>query len=295
MSQSPPTMESGGSDGIAATKSTDPVLVPKPASASDSPAAAAVVPVTNNTGDIDTAPGHIPASSNAAAVVLGSISGARPPLPPTTATAFEELINEENNNRVPTHEDRMLLNHVVPETTKAADVLMRTPIDSNNNNNSTSDSDRKEKDETMDALSGDGKVATFSNNGSPAMGQKEGMGTTRRRVVANDGAALKESLEKGKKEEEEEKAPKTDEAAEVEGAGGCNNKEKEAAAMMLQDWNEMPRYLQFNPYVLTGYRPLQNISECLASLFYFHNETFNILTHGEFGFYGISGGWLLVR
>lgn len=49
----------------------------------------------------------------------------------------------------------------------------------------------------------------------------------------------------------------------------------------LLQWKDMPQHLQFNPYVLTGYRPLQTIRGCINSLFYMHNETINILTHGE--------------
>lgn len=71
----------------------------------------------------------------------------------------------------------------------------------------------------------------------------------------------------------------------------------------LLHWQDMPQHLQFNPYVrkgkLTvdsrlkfklmrllifyslGYRPLQDIKGCINSLFYLHNETINILTHGE--------------
>ncbi|XP_065341052.1 progestin and adipoQ receptor family member 4 [Cloeon dipterum] len=48
----------------------------------------------------------------------------------------------------------------------------------------------------------------------------------------------------------------------------------------LLKWHDMPRYLQFNPYILTGYRPVQSVWDCVHSLFYFHNETINILTHG---------------
>lgn len=51
--------------------------------------------------------------------------------------------------------------------------------------------------------------------------------------------------------------------------------------VQLQDWEEMPKHLQFNPYVLKGYRPLQDIKGCVNSLFYLHNESINILTHGE--------------
>ncbi|XP_055847980.1 uncharacterized protein LOC129913378 [Episyrphus balteatus] len=47
----------------------------------------------------------------------------------------------------------------------------------------------------------------------------------------------------------------------------------------LLEWKDMPKYLQFNPYVLNGYRPLTTAKGCLLSLFYWHNETINILTH----------------
>ncbi|XP_028897602.1 uncharacterized protein LOC105214313 isoform X2 [Zeugodacus cucurbitae] len=47
----------------------------------------------------------------------------------------------------------------------------------------------------------------------------------------------------------------------------------------LQKWQDMPKYLQFNPYVLNGYRPLTTFKGCLWSLFCWHNETVNILTH----------------
>ncbi|XP_020291556.1 progestin and adipoQ receptor family member 4 [Pseudomyrmex gracilis] len=50
--------------------------------------------------------------------------------------------------------------------------------------------------------------------------------------------------------------------------------------LLLRRWSDMPRHLQFNPHILTGYRPLMTIRQCLGSLFYIHNETVNILTHG---------------
>jgi hypothetical protein len=56
----------------------------------------------------------------------------------------------------------------------------------------------------------------------------------------------------------------------------------------LLHWKDMPQHLQFNPYVLTGYRPLQTVKGCLTSLFYLHNETINILTHGEYLFWSIG-------
>ncbi|XP_019880547.1 progestin and adipoQ receptor family member 4 [Aethina tumida] len=44
-------------------------------------------------------------------------------------------------------------------------------------------------------------------------------------------------------------------------------------------WKDMPKYLQFNPYIHTGYRPLLSVWGCVNSMFYIHNETLNILTH----------------
>lgn len=44
--------------------------------------------------------------------------------------------------------------------------------------------------------------------------------------------------------------------------------------------HEMPRYLQFNPYIISGYRNMLSTKGSVKSLFYFHNETINILTHG---------------
>uniref|UniRef100_A0A8C5NEC5 Progestin and adipoQ receptor family member 4-like n=1 Tax=Gouania willdenowi TaxID=441366 RepID=A0A8C5NEC5_GOUWI len=41
-----------------------------------------------------------------------------------------------------------------------------------------------------------------------------------------------------------------------------------------------PPHLQFNKFVLTGYRPVSTAQECLRSLFYMHNELGNIYTHG---------------
>lgn len=49
----------------------------------------------------------------------------------------------------------------------------------------------------------------------------------------------------------------------------------------LLHWRDMPRHLQFNPYIFTGYRPLLSIWGCIHSLFYIHNETINIITHGK--------------
>uniref|UniRef100_H2SN57 Progestin and adipoQ receptor family member 4 n=1 Tax=Takifugu rubripes TaxID=31033 RepID=H2SN57_TAKRU len=48
----------------------------------------------------------------------------------------------------------------------------------------------------------------------------------------------------------------------------------------LLDLAKTPTHLQFNKYVLTGYRPVSTAQECLGSLFYMHNELGNIYTHG---------------
>ncbi|XP_034484723.1 progestin and adipoQ receptor family member 4 [Drosophila innubila] len=60
--------------------------------------------------------------------------------------------------------------------------------------------------------------------------------------------------------------------------GSTNAKDNNNIDQLLH-WQDMPKYLQFNPYVLKGYRPLQTFKGCLLSLFYWHNETINILTH----------------
>lgn len=49
----------------------------------------------------------------------------------------------------------------------------------------------------------------------------------------------------------------------------------------LLKWNQVPTHLKFNPYIHDGYRPLANSTGCLKSLAYWHNESVNILTHGE--------------
>ncbi|KAI5618081.1 progestin and adipoQ receptor family member 4-like [Silurus asotus] len=48
----------------------------------------------------------------------------------------------------------------------------------------------------------------------------------------------------------------------------------------LLDFKNSPPHLQFNRYVLTGYRPVSTCTGCLQSLFYLHNEFGNIYTHG---------------
>lgn len=52
------------------------------------------------------------------------------------------------------------------------------------------------------------------------------------------------------------------------------------AGPRLLDWASCPPHLQFNKFVLTGYRPEASGGECVRSLFYLHNELGNIYTHG---------------
>lgn len=52
-------------------------------------------------------------------------------------------------------------------------------------------------------------------------------------------------------------------------------------APRLLDWASSPPHLQFNKYVLTGYRPISSVQDCVRSLFYLHNELGNIYSHGE--------------
>lgn len=59
-----------------------------------------------------------------------------------------------------------------------------------------------------------------------------------------------------------------------------HNKSAEKNRKLLK-LEEMPVHLQFNKYVHDGYREIQNVYGCIKSLFYFHNETVNIITHGK--------------
>nr|CAI5853654.1 unnamed protein product [Callosobruchus analis] len=59
--------------------------------------------------------------------------------------------------------------------------------------------------------------------------------------------------------------------------GNAADSEKED--MRLLQWKDMPKHLQFNPYILTGYRPLSDAWGCVNSITYMHNETINIVSH----------------
>ena len=48
----------------------------------------------------------------------------------------------------------------------------------------------------------------------------------------------------------------------------------------LCNLEEMPEYLRFNPFIKEGYRRQMSLKECCQSLFFFHNESVNVYTHG---------------
>ncbi|KAH1027716.1 progestin and adipoQ receptor family member 4 [Dendroctonus ponderosae] len=50
-------------------------------------------------------------------------------------------------------------------------------------------------------------------------------------------------------------------------------------AKVLLCINDVPNHLKFNPHILSGYRPLQSPLGCIGSVFQWHNETINIVTH----------------
>lgn len=56
---------------------------------------------------------------------------------------------------------------------------------------------------------------------------------------------------------------------------------KDAAKLNLLTYHDVPQHLRFNPYIVTGYRPMSDFWGSVRSLFYLHNETVNIVTHGE--------------
>lgn len=44
---------------------------------------------------------------------------------------------------------------------------------------------------------------------------------------------------------------------------------------------DVPEHLRFNKFILNGYRSTLNFKESLLSLFYIHNESTNIYSHGK--------------
>ena len=112
-----------------------------------------------------------------------------------------------------------------------------------------------------------------------------------------------ESLQLEKFQEQQERIRDGEKKRRERRQDGDDNEEVEEQAcdeerrVVLRHWREMPRHLQFNPHIKTGYRPLTTFVGCIHSLFYLHNETVNILTHGEFrivifeGFDNWGGGF----
>ena len=87
---------------------------------------------------------------------------------------------------------------------------------------------------------------------------------------------------KAKKEEEEKNNLLVTNNHKFLGDKEAEDKKARVPKNELRHWNDMPKHLQFNPYIYTGYRPLMTASECLKSIFQLHNETVNILSHGTY-------------
>ena len=68
-------------------------------------------------------------------------------------------------------------------------------------------------------------------------------------------------------------------AAPARGLGGAATAGRSARPSLIER-SEIPPHLQFNKYVLRHYRSPSDWKGCLNSLFYLHNETVNIVTHG---------------
>lgn len=51
--------------------------------------------------------------------------------------------------------------------------------------------------------------------------------------------------------------------------------------MRLCRIDQLPRHLQFNRYIANGYRRPLSMLQCLNSVLYLHNESFNIYSHGK--------------
>lgn len=79
-------------------------------------------------------------------------------------------------------------------------------------------------------------------------------------------------------------AKKVDDKDDFDTSTNTNNNND--SATRLCKIGDVPKYLRFNPFILKGYRrPELSSQQCIYSLCYFHNETVNILTHGEFFFF----------
>lgn len=55
--------------------------------------------------------------------------------------------------------------------------------------------------------------------------------------------------------------------------------DREMTPPRLRKLGDLPLHLQFNSYILSGYRPPMDARGCARSLLYLHNESFNIYSH----------------
>ncbi len=61
---------------------------------------------------------------------------------------------------------------------------------------------------------------------------------------------------------------------------GLDKTVKDVKEALTVSWNEVPKWLQDNHYIKSGYRPASNsYSKSFASIGYLHNESVNIWTH----------------
>ena len=81
-----------------------------------------------------------------------------------------------------------------------------------------------------------------------------------------------------RKQKQNQSTIKTTTAEDNKNVGAAIDDKKNCKLLKI---HQIPSHLRFNKYVLTNYRPTTNFIGCLKSLFYFHNETVNILTHGK--------------
>ena len=57
----------------------------------------------------------------------------------------------------------------------------------------------------------------------------------------------------------------------------------------LHHFNCLPNHLQYNRFVHTGYRVNMSTWQCFKSLLYFHNESFNVYSHGKKSYDRVGG------
>ena len=69
---------------------------------------------------------------------------------------------------------------------------------------------------------------------------------------------------------------------EVNASGGHQSSVMTMTDIIQQviDWDDLPRWMQIDPYIRRGYRrELNSFHACLRSLFYLHNELINTWSH----------------